>query len=124
MTGAVCNPRVRAAYGSRTPPLALALRPVRRALQVRVTCASGSVCDACPLVRLRSEVHYARDLSRFDVSSRVLAGGPPRNLAALANAAISLMRWVKVYPSAPSTNRHLAARSEQALQLGVEPNCH
>lgn len=34
---------------------------------VFVTCASGSVCNARPLVRLRAEVHYVRDLSRFDV---------------------------------------------------------
>ena len=64
---------------------------------------------------VENRVHYVRDFSYDEDRCRAAAGHLPQNLAALSNAAISIVRVMGRFDYLPQANRHYAARPQDAL---------
>ena len=65
--------------------------------------------------QVENRVHYVRDFSYDEDRCRASVGNLPRNLAALSNAAISIVRMRGEFQYIPPANRHYAARPQDAL---------
>ena len=59
---------------------------------------------------IENRLHHVRDWSWDEDRSRVRNGKPPRNLACLSNAAISIIRLRGRFAHQPQAQRHCAAR--------------
>ena len=70
---------------------------------------------------IENRLHYVRDLTYDEDRSRVSGRDLPRNLAALTNTAISIIRGLGRFAFVPEANRHFAARSHEALDLLLHP---
>ena len=70
---------------------------------------------------IENRVHYVRDFSYDEDRSRVRHGKLPRNLACLANAAISIVRLRGRFHHQPQAQRHYAARQGEALREVLNP---
>ena len=64
---------------------------------------------------VENRLHYVRDFSYDEDRCRAAARHLPRNLAALSNAAISIVRVLGRFRHIPPANRHYAARPQDAL---------
>ena len=64
---------------------------------------------------IENRLHYVRDFTYNEDHCRAYVRGLPQNLAALTNAAASLVRYL------PVANRHFAARTDEAFQLILTP---
>ena len=64
---------------------------------------------------VENRLHYVRDFSYDEDRCRAAARNMPRNLAALSNAAISIVRVMGQFRYIPPANRHYAARPQDAL---------
>ena len=64
---------------------------------------------------------YVRDFSYDEDRCRVYVRDLPRNLACLTNTAISLIRCQTGFRYVPEANPHFAARSQEALDLLLNP---
>ena len=64
---------------------------------------------------IENKVHSVRDFSYDEDRCRISVGPLPRNLAALSNAAISLVRMMGQFQCLPPAHRHYAARPQDAL---------
>ena len=62
-----------------------------------------------------------RDFTYDEDRCRVRVGNPPRNLACLTNAAISIVRHAGRFAHLPPANRHYAARPQEALDAVPTP---
>ena len=62
-----------------------------------------------------NRLHCVRDFSCDEDRSRMRGGAPPRNLACLANAEISIVRLRGRFRRQPQAHRHYAARQDDAL---------
>jgi len=60
-------------------------------------------------------LHYVRDTAYDEDRNRVRAKSLRRNLASLANAAISIVRLDGRFPYMPQAHRHFAARQGDAM---------
>ena len=65
--------------------------------------------------QVENRVHYVRDFSYDEDRCRASVRNLPRNLAALSNAAISIVRMRGEFKYIPPANRHYAARPQDAL---------
>lgn len=65
---------------------------------------------------IENRVHYVRDTSYDEDRNRVREGALRRNLACLANAAISIIRLDGRFPYLPQAHRHYAARQGDAMR--------
>ena len=77
-----------------------------------------------PVVRLEPEKYscrYPKNLIVADHRCRAAAGHLPQNLAALSNAAISIVRVIGHFDYIPQANRHYAARPQDALDAILTP---
>jgi len=99
---------------------------------IRTTYALSSLDPGCvtagqvaALVRghwsIENGIHFVRDFSYDEDRCRVWVGDLPRNLAALTNAAISIVRCRTRFPFVPPANRHYAAHPGKALDLVLRP---
>ena len=70
---------------------------------------------------VENRVHYVRDFSYDEDRCRAAAGHLPQNLAALSNAAISIVRVIGHFDYIPQANRHYAARPQDALDAILTP---
>ena len=70
---------------------------------------------------IENRVHYVRDFSYDEDRSRVRNGKLPRNLACLANAAISIVQLRGRFRHQPQAHRHHAAHQGEALRAVL--NC-
>ncbi len=70
---------------------------------------------------IENRVHYVRDFTYDEDRCRAAAGNLPRNLAALSNAAISIIRTQGRFPYLPPANRHYAARPQEAIDAVLGP---
>lgn len=72
---------------------------------------------------IENRVHYVRDFSYDEDRCRAAVRNLPQNLAALSNAAISIVRIMGKFQYIPPANRHYAARPQEALDaiLTVKP---
>lgn len=70
---------------------------------------------------VENRVHYVRDFSYDEDRCRAAAGHLPQNLAALSNAAISIVRVMGRFDYLPQANRHYAARPQDALDAILTP---
>ena len=70
---------------------------------------------------IENRLHYVRDFSCDEDRSRIRTGRPPRNLACLANAAISIVRLRGRFQNQPQAQRHYAARQGDALREVTSP---
>ena len=70
---------------------------------------------------VENRVHYVRDFSYDEDRCRAAAGHLPQNLAALSNAAISIVRLTGRFDYIPQANRHYAARPQDALDAVLTP---
>ena len=70
---------------------------------------------------IENRVHYVRDVSYDEDRCRVHTGHLPRNLACLANVAISIVRLKGRFDYLPQAHRHYARCPEQAVRLLLEP---
>ena len=70
---------------------------------------------------IENRVHYVRDFTYDEDRCRAAAGNLPRNLAALSNAAISIVRIQGRFPYLPPANRHYAARPQEAIDAVLRP---
>ncbi len=64
---------------------------------------------------VENRVHYVRDFSYGEDRCRASVRNLPQNLAALSNAAISIVRIMGQFQYIPPANRHYAARPQEAL---------
>ena len=64
---------------------------------------------------IENRVHYPRDFTYDEDRCRAHVRHLPRNLAALSNIAISLIRLTRRFEHLPEAHRHFAARSHEAL---------
>ncbi len=64
---------------------------------------------------IENRLHYVRDFTYDEDRNRVRAKSLRRNLASLANAAISIVRLDGRFPYMPQANRHFAARQGDAM---------
>ena len=64
---------------------------------------------------VENRVHYVRDFSYDEDRCRASVRNLPQNLAALSNAAISIVRLMGQFKYIPPANRHYAARPQEAL---------
>ncbi len=64
---------------------------------------------------IENRLHHVRDFSCDEDRSRKRTGALPRNLACLANAALSIVRLRGRFQSLPQAQRHYAARQGEAL---------
>ena len=60
---------------------------------------------------IENRLHYVRDFTYDEDRCRAAAGHLPRNLAALTNAAVSIIRLEGRFDYVPPANRHYAARA-------------
>ena len=65
--------------------------------------------------QVENRVHYVRDFTYDEDRCRASVRNLPRNLAALSNAAISIVRVRGEFKYIPPANRHYAARPQDAL---------
>ena len=70
---------------------------------------------------IENRLHYVRDFTYDEDRCRVRVGNPPRNLACLTNAAISIVRHAGRFAHLPPANRHYAARPQEALDAVPTP---
>ena len=70
---------------------------------------------------IENRLHYVRDFSCDEDRSRIRTGRLPRNLACLANAAISIVRLRGRFQNQPQAQRHYAARQGDALREVTSP---
>ena len=70
---------------------------------------------------IENRLHYVRDFSCDEDRSRIRTGALPRNLACLANAALSIVRLRGRFQSLPQAQRHYAARQGEALREVIQP---
>ena len=70
---------------------------------------------------VENRLHYVRDFSYDEDRCRAAAGHLPQNLAALSNAAISIVRVTGRFDHIPEANRHYAARPQEALDAVLNP---
>ena len=70
---------------------------------------------------VENRLHYVRDFSYDEDRCRAAAGHLPQNLAALSNAAISIVRVMGRFDYIPQANRHYAARPQDALDAILTP---
>ena len=68
-------------------------------------------------------LHHARDFTCDEDRCRAKCKRLPRNLACLANAAVSIVRLNGRFGHLPQANRHCAARQGEALRevVGTPP---
>ena len=59
---------------------------------------------------VENRLHYVRDFSYDEDRCRAAAGHLPQNLAALSNAAVSIVRAIGRFVYIPPANRHYATR--------------
>ena len=64
---------------------------------------------------------HSANASLDEDRSRTRSGRLPRNLACLANAAISIVRLKGRFAHVPQANRHYAARQGEAIREVVAP---
>ena len=64
---------------------------------------------------IENRLHYVRDTAYDEDRNRVRAKSLRRNLASLANAAISIVRLDGRFPYMPQVHRHFAARQGDAM---------
>lgn len=70
---------------------------------------------------VENRLHYVRDFSYDEDRCRAAAGHLPQNLAAIGNAAISIVRVMGRFDYIPQANRHYAARPQEALDAILNP---
>ena len=70
---------------------------------------------------VENRLHYVRDFSYDEDRCRAAAGHLPQNLAALSNAAVSIVRVIGRFEYIPPANRHYAARPQDALDAILTP---
>ena len=70
---------------------------------------------------IENRLHYVRDFTYDEDRCRARVGSPPRNLACLTNAAISIVRHEGRFEHLPPANRHYAARPQEALDAVLDP---
>ena len=70
---------------------------------------------------IENRLHYVRDFTYDEDRCRARSGKLPRNLACLANAAISIVRLKRRFAHVPHANRHYAARQGEAIREIVAP---
>ena len=70
---------------------------------------------------VENRLHYVHDFSYDEDRCRAAAGHLPQNLAALSNAAISIVRVTGRFDHIPEANRHYAARPQEALDAVLNP---
>ena len=70
---------------------------------------------------VENQVDYVRDFSYDEDRCRAAVGHLPQNLAALSNAAISIVRVIGHFDYIPQANRHYAARLQDALDAILTP---
>ena len=68
-----------------------------------------------------NRLHYVRDFTYDEDRCRARVGSPPRNLACLTNAAISIVRHERRFEDLHPANRHYAARPQEALDAVLDP---
>ncbi len=129
-------------HGTATPPFTAGARPSaskrereivktgERSLEVTRCLTSLAPERAGPrelgaLIRnhgvIDNRVHDVRDLTYDEDRCRAHVGHLPRNLACLTNAAIAIVRCGGRFTCMPEANRHDAARSQEALDLILNP---
>ena len=70
---------------------------------------------------IENRLHYVRDFTYDEDRCQVYVRDLLRNLAALTNNAISIIRGLGQFAFVPEENRHFAARSQEALDLPLHP---
>ena len=70
---------------------------------------------------IENRLHHVRDLSWDEDRCRAHVGHLPRNLAAMTNAAISIVRCQGRFPYLPPAHRYYAAQPHAALQAVLNP---
>ena len=70
---------------------------------------------------VENRVHYMRDFSYDEDRCRAATGHLPQNLAALSNAAVSIVRVMGRFNYIPQANRHYAARPQDPLDAVLSP---
>ena len=70
---------------------------------------------------IENRLHYVRDFTCDEDRCRVYVRDLPRNLAALTNTAISIIRGLGRFAFVSEANRHIAAPSQEALDLLLHP---
>ena len=70
---------------------------------------------------VENRVHHVRDFSYDEDRCRAAAGYLPQNLAALSNAAISIVRVMGRFDYIPRANRRYAARPQDAPDAILTP---
>ena len=85
-----------------------------RVHSARYRCVGGLDCN-------RSRRANERPGLRQQGYPKVAAGHLPQNLAALSNAAISIVRVIGHFDYIPQANRHYAARPQDALDAILTP---
>ena len=71
--------------------------------------------------QIENRLHYVRDVTYDEDRCRARVGNLPRNLAALTNAAISIVRCGRTFDYLPNANRYFAARTQHALKTILNP---
>ena len=72
--------------------------------------------------QVENRLHYVRDVTYDEDRCRARVGNLPRNLAALTNAAISIVRCGHTFDYMPNANRYFAARTQHALDTILNPH--
>ena len=70
---------------------------------------------------IENRLHYVRDLSWDEDRCRAHVGHLPLNLAAMTNAAISIVRCQGRFPYLPLAHRYYAAQPHAALKAVLNP---
>ena len=70
---------------------------------------------------IENRLHYVRDFTYDEDRCRAYVRKLPQNLAALTNAAVSMVRCRTSFRYLPVANRHFAARTDEAFQLILTP---
>ena len=70
---------------------------------------------------IENRLHHVRDLSWDEDRCRAHVGHLPRNLAAMSNAAISIVRCQGRFSYLPQAHRYYAGQTHAALEAVLNP---